>query len=155
MIGIDLNEGGNSDTQELCPPGSFVYLTASVSAEKTWHDVLLRAQEAFSTLPDTVVNCAGFVHLGQEPHTVPEEDFDRVWQVNVKPLYLGVKVIVPSWIQSGARGHFINIGSISSQRPRSSTLWYAASKGAIDTVCSIKNQLSSSLSEKFDRLPKV
>lgn len=134
VIGIDLSAAGNQEITKLCPSRSFVYLTASVSAEQTWRDVLQQSQEAFSAIPDTVVNCAGFVHLGQDPHTVSEEDFDKVWQVNVKPLYLGVKVIVQHWIEKGIHGHVINIGSVSSQRPRPTTLWYAASKGAIDTV---------------------
>ena len=109
-------------------------MTGDVTSEKTWHDALQASQECFSAIPDTIINCAGFVYLGQSPHTVPSEDFDRLWQVNVKPLYLGVKIIVPHWVNNHISGHFITIGSISSQRPRPSTVWYGASKGALDTV---------------------
>lgn len=81
-----------------------------------------------------IVNCAGVVHRGQDAHLVPEEDFDRVFNINVKPLYLSTKVIVPFWIEKNIPGHFINIGSISQSRPRPSTVWYASSKGAVTVV---------------------
>ncbi|EXJ76459.1 uncharacterized protein A1O5_00967 [Cladophialophora psammophila CBS 110553] len=134
VLGIDINQAGNEETATLVPQGTFSHLTASVASEQTWREALQLAQHKFSAIPDTVVNCAGYVHLGADAHMVPEEDFDRVWQVNVKPLYLTVKVVVPYWIEKGIPGHVINIGSIGSQRPRASTIWYTASKGALDTA---------------------
>ncbi|OAP61732.1 hypothetical protein AYL99_03935 [Fonsecaea erecta] len=135
VVGIDLNGAGNEETSRLLAPGAqFSSLTGTVAAEQTWRDALQLARDRFSAVPDTVVNCAGYVHLGADAHTVPEEDFDRVWQVNVKPLYLTVKVVVPCWIENGVAGHVINIGSIGSRRPRASTIWYTASKGALDTA---------------------
>jgi NAD(P)-dependent dehydrogenase (short-subunit alcohol dehydrogenase family) len=125
------------DNEESTPaklPGRYHLLTGDVTSEQTWHAALQASQENFSSIPDTIVNCAGFVYLGQAPHSVPLEDFDRLWQINVKPLYLGVKHIVPHWVSNHTSGHFITIGSISSQRPRPSTVWYGASKGALDTV---------------------
>jgi len=137
VLGIDIDPAGNSRTASLLDGEEkkrFTWLNADVASEQTWRDALKTVQSAFSAPPDTVVNCAGFVHLGADAHTVPEEDFDRVWQVNVKPLYQTVKVIVPFWIEKSVRGHVINIGSIGSRRPRASTIWYTASKGALDTV---------------------
>lgn len=134
MVGIDLSQAGNDETSSINEQGKFYALTASVALEQTWREALQLAQTHYSRLPDVVVNCAGFVHMGAQPHEVHDQDFDRLWQVNVKPLYLTVKVVVQEWIGKGLRGHVINIGSIGSQRPRASTIWYTASKGAIDTV---------------------
>ncbi|KIW29739.1 uncharacterized protein PV07_05528 [Cladophialophora immunda] len=134
VLGIDIDQSGNEETSRLVPADRFAYLTATVAAEQTWSDALQLAQDKFSAVPGTVVNCAGYVHLGADAHAVPEEDFERVWQVNVKPLYLTVKVVVPYWMAKGIPGHVINIGSIGSQRPRASTIWYTASKGALDTA---------------------
>lgn len=49
-------------------------------------------------------------------------------RVNVKPIYLSTKVIVPYWKEKGAGGLFINMSSISEPRPRPFVVWYAASK---------------------------
>ncbi|KAJ5806875.1 hypothetical protein N7474_010467 [Penicillium riverlandense] len=133
VVGIDLKKPDNDESPAKLP-GRYHLLTGDVTSEQTWHGALQAAQEHFSSIPDTIVNCAGFVYLGQAPESVPLEDFDRLWQINVKPLYLGVKHIVPHWISNHISGHFITIGSISSQRPRPSTVWYGASKGALDTA---------------------
>lgn len=125
------------DNEENAPtklPGRYHLLTGDVTSEQTWHSALQASQEHFASIPDTIVNCAGFVYLGQAPHSVALEDFDRLWQTNVKPLYLSVKHIGPIWVSNHIKGHFITIGSISSKRPRPSTVWYGASKGALDTV---------------------
>ena len=57
-----------------------------------------------------------------------------MFKVNVKPLYLSTKVIVPYWKENKIEGHFINMSSISQPRPRPFLVWYAASKGAVTVV---------------------
>ncbi|KIW98232.1 uncharacterized protein Z519_01816 [Cladophialophora bantiana CBS 173.52] len=134
VLGIDLIASNNEETASLCPNGTFFQLTADVAAEETWQNVLRLSNEHFGHAPTVIVNCAGVVHLGQEPHLVSECEFDNVFKVNVKPLYLSTKVIVPFWIENKIEGHFINIGSISQARPRPTTVWYAGSKGAVTAV---------------------
>ena len=53
---------------------------------------------------------------------------DVAIRVNVKPIYLSTKVIVPYWKEKKAQGSFINMSSISEPRPRPFVVWYAASK---------------------------
>ena len=134
-MAIDVHASNNEETAALCPANACVPFTADITVEQTWQDALVLTQKHFGAPPSIIVNCAGVVHLGQDPHNVPEDDFDLVFKVNIKPLYLSTKVIVPFWIQNQIEGHFINIGSISQARPRPSTVWYASSKGAVTTVC--------------------
>lgn len=49
-------------------------------------------------------------------------------RVNVKPIYLSTKVIVPYWKAKGSEGLFLNMSSVSEPRPRPYVVWYAASK---------------------------
>lgn len=56
------------------------------------------------------------------------EDLTCNYRVNVKPIYLSTKVIVPYWKEKGAGGLFINMSSISEPRPRPFVVWYAASE---------------------------
>ncbi len=110
--------------------------TADITLESSWRDILQTALSKFNNRLDVVVNCAGVVHYAAPSHEVAEEQFDLVFKVNVKPLYLSTKVIVPWWKENKMPGLFINLSSISEPRPRPNLVWYAASKGAVTVVSS-------------------
>ncbi len=61
--------------------------------------------------------------------SVPEEEWDRVMQINVKSMMLTGKFAVPA-MASGGGGSIINISSIGALRPRGLTP-YSTSKGAV------------------------
>ena len=86
------------------------------------------AIEAFGKL-DVVVNNAGTTHRNQPMLDVSEEAFDRIYQVNVKSLYLTAKHAVPHF-RSRKRGAFVTIASTAGVRPRPGLTWYNGSKGA-------------------------
>ncbi len=60
----------------------------------------------------------------------PEENWDHVMDINLKPMFLMSKYAIPEMIKSGNGGSIVNISSISATRPRGFTT-YSASKGAI------------------------
>jgi 3-oxoacyl-[acyl-carrier protein] reductase len=86
------------------------------------------AIDAFGKL-DVVVNNAGTTHRNQPMLDVPEEAFDRIYQVNVKSLYLTAKHAVPHF-RSRKAGAFVTIASTAGVRPRPGLTWYNGSKGA-------------------------
>jgi NAD(P)-dependent dehydrogenase (short-subunit alcohol dehydrogenase family) len=59
-----------------------------------------------------------------------EEDWDKVMEVNLKPMFLMSKYAIPPMINTGDGGSIVNISSISSTRPKGLTT-YSASKGAV------------------------
>ena len=59
-----------------------------------------------------------------------EENWDKVLDVNLKPMFLMSKYAIPEMIKSGNGGSIVNISSISATRPRGFTT-YSASKGAV------------------------
>ena len=59
-----------------------------------------------------------------------EEHWDRVMEVNLKPMFLMSKHAIPAMISSGGGGSIINISSISATRPKGLTV-YSTSKGAV------------------------
>lgn len=87
------------------------------------------AVERFGRL-DVYVNNAGVSHRFEPMGEVPEEEFDRVFAINVKSLYLSSKFATPQFIKQRS-GCFVNIGSISAKRPRPGIAWYVASKAAV------------------------
>ena len=60
---------------------------------------------------------------------VAEEEFDRIYRVNVKSLYLTAKHAVPHF-RAKRDGVFVTIASTAGVRPRPGLTWYNGSKGA-------------------------
>jgi 3-oxoacyl-[acyl-carrier protein] reductase len=77
----------------------------------------------------TVVNNAGTTHRNQPLLDVTEAEFDRIYAVNVKSLFLTARHAVPHFRTQGG-GAFITIASTAGVRPRPGLTWYNGSKGA-------------------------
>jgi 3-oxoacyl-[acyl-carrier protein] reductase len=80
---------------------------------------------------DIVVNNAGISHKNQPMLDVSEDEFDRVFDVNVKSIFHFAKSVVPMMRVQGG-GAFLNIGSTAGLRPRPGLVWYNASKGCVN-----------------------
>ena len=78
---------------------------------------------------DIIVNNAGTTHRNRPMLEVEEDEFDRIYAVNVKSLFLTAKHAVPYFRKQGG-GCFVNIASTAGVRPRPGLTWYNGSKGA-------------------------
>jgi len=78
---------------------------------------------------DIMVNNAGYTHKNQPMLDVSEEEFDRIYAVNVKAIYLAALACVPEMEKRGG-GVIINTASTAGVRPRPGLTWYNGSKGA-------------------------
>ncbi|QFT79498.1 4-formylbenzenesulfonate dehydrogenase TsaC1/TsaC2 [Roseovarius sp. THAF27] len=94
---------------------------------------LTLATEMTYGLPDIVVNNAGITHLPQPAEEVPEDEFDRVFAVNCKSVYLAAQAFVPGMKARGS-GVFLNVASTAGVSPRPKLNWYNASKGWMITA---------------------
>jgi 3-oxoacyl-[acyl-carrier protein] reductase len=82
---------------------------------------------------DVMVNNAGWTHRNRPALEVSELEFDRVYAVNVKSIYLATIHAVPAF-RANKGGSFINIASTAGVRPRPGLTWYNGSKGAVITT---------------------
>lgn len=82
---------------------------------------------------DIVVNNAGTTHRNQPMLDVSEEEFDRIYRVNVKSLFLTARHAVPHFRKKRS-GAFVTIASTAGVRPRPGLTWYNGSKGAAITT---------------------
>jgi NAD(P)-dependent dehydrogenase (short-subunit alcohol dehydrogenase family) len=93
------------------------------------------AQEAVRTVfnsigrIDILVNSAGISHIGKAD-TTPEQDFDRVYQVNVKGIYNCLHEAIPLMKQRNY-GVIINMASIANHVGLADRFAYSMSKGAV------------------------
>ena len=82
---------------------------------------------------DILVNNAGITHLPAPMEEVSEDDFDRVFAVNCKSVYLTARALVGHMKELGA-GAILNVASTAGVSPRPRLNWYNASKGWMNTA---------------------
>ena len=103
-------------------------LSGDVARDADVAAMVRHALDAFGDL-HVVVNNAGTTHRTQPLLDVPEDEFDRIYAVNVKSLYLTARHAVPHFRRK-RDGVFITIASTAGVRPRPGLTWYNGSKGA-------------------------
>jgi 3-oxoacyl-[acyl-carrier protein] reductase len=131
VIAADIN--GEGARQVAAALGNNVIAVSCDVSKKADVDAMVRAAtEAFGGL-DIVVNNAGITHRNQPLLDVGEAEFDRIYAVNVKSIYLSTLAAVPKMEQRGG-GTIINVASTAGIRPRPGLTWYNGSKGAVITL---------------------
>jgi 2-keto-3-deoxy-L-fuconate dehydrogenase len=81
---------------------------------------------------DILVNNAGVAHVGTVESTT-EEDFDRLFRVNVKGLYLCTQAALPLMLRGGG-GVIVNMASIAALVGIPDRFAYTMTKGAVLTM---------------------
>lgn len=114
-------------------------LAASVPAAKALHldvtsvDSIAAAVKEVGIL-DTLINNAGIGHVGSIEATEPE-DFDRIFNVNVRGVYLVTRAFLPLLLASSAEsrrlGTIVNLASVAGIVGVRERFAYCASKGSI------------------------
>jgi 3-oxoacyl-[acyl-carrier protein] reductase len=124
----DINpEGGQRVAREL--GGDAAFFQADVTRSADWAALVHAATSTFGKL-DIVVNNAGWTHRRKPYVEVTEAEFDRVYAVNVKSVYLSAIHAVPVFRSHGG-GCLVNIASTAGVRPRPGLTVYNSSKGAV------------------------
>jgi 3-oxoacyl-[acyl-carrier protein] reductase len=108
--------------------GEARFCRCDVSKDADVAAMIAAALDAFGGF-DIVVNNAGTTHRNQPLLDVGEAEFDRVYAVNVKSLFLTARHAVPHFRSRGG-GVFVTIASTAGVRPRPGLTWYNGSKGA-------------------------
>ena len=104
----------------------------AVEGDVTVEADIARAVEAADGL-DTVVNNAGWTHRNKPIMEVSEDEFDRVYAVNVKSIFLMTRAVLPV-LRARGGGTILNIGSTAGIRPRPGLTWYNSTKGAVNLL---------------------
>ena len=126
-------EGARVIVNDLSPQGEKVakdiggrFVQGDVTKSADWARLVREAGDPL----DIVVNNAGWTHRNKPYLEVSEEEFDRVYAVNVKSIYLSARHVVPVFRKRGG-GVFVNIASTAGVRPRPGLTVYNSSKGAV------------------------
>jgi len=132
VVILDLN--GEGAARVAANTGGAVAVAGDVSKRGDIDKAVATAVETFGRL-DIVVNNAGWSFRNKPIMDVTEDEFDRVFAVNVKSIYHMTNATVPLMRKQGG-GCIINIGSTGGIRPRPGLTWYNGSKGAVNLLSS-------------------
>lgn len=127
VVVADLNAAGAAGVAKSIGANA-IALTVDVTKRASVEAMIASTVSAFGGL-DILVNNAGYTHKNQSLMTVTEDDFDRIYAVNVKAIYLATLAAVPEMEKRGG-GVIINTASTAGVRPRPGLTWYNGSKGA-------------------------
>jgi len=104
-------------------------------ADAIAHQLDVTSQSAVKTVfekiskVDILINCAGISHIGKAD-TTSEEDFDRVYKVNVKGMYNCLHEAIPG-MKKNKQGVIVNMASIANHVGLEDRFAYSMSKGAV------------------------
>ena len=125
-------EGAEVVVNDISPQGEKVakeiggrFVQADVTQSADWARLVREAGELA-----IVVNNAGWTHRNRPYLEVSEAEFDKVYAVNVKSVYLSAIHAVPVFRRRRG-GCFVNIASTAGVRPRPGLTVYNSSKGAV------------------------
>jgi 3-oxoacyl-[acyl-carrier protein] reductase len=134
VVVTDVNEGGAKATLEQIEKagGQGLALRADVTQAADNHAMVERALATWGRLDVFFAN-AGVSQWKNYVEEVDEAIFDRIFDVNVKGVWLGAKYALPV-MKRQRRGVFLVNASTAALRPRPGSQTYAASKGAVVTL---------------------
>ena len=107
-------------------------ICVDVADAKDVKSMLDAAQLHFGGL-HILVNNAGIGHLPQPMEDLAEDQFDRIFAVNMKAIYLAMREVVPRF-KAQRSGVILNMASTAGVSPRPRLTWYNASKGWVITA---------------------
>lgn len=130
LIGRDTEKGMQVKQQlgETYSPTQVAFIQADISKSSEVEHAKQITLNKFKTV-DAIINNAGIVIHG-EVHETSEEDWDKIFDVDVKGTFLVSKAFLPTMIEQD-HGSIVNISSVSGMAGDRAMVAYNAAKGAI------------------------
>lgn len=108
VLVTDVNDdNGEKLARELGDSARYIHLDVGVRTQ--WDEAVEKAEQEFGSL-NVVINNAG-IHTQHDILSSPEEDFDRIVNVNQRGVFNGIRASVPALLRSGG-GSIVNASSI-------------------------------------------
>lgn len=123
---LDINEeqAGKVVAEITAKGGSAEFHGCDISKQEKVKEIFKSIQKI-----DVLVNSAGISHIGKAD-TTSEEDFDKIYTVNIKGIYNCLHVAIPL-MKEAKKGVILNLASVASSVGIPERFAYSMSKGAV------------------------
>lgn len=122
-------EGENTVEEIINKGGNALFMLCDVTDSRQIQAMVNRTINKCGKV-DILVNNAGIGPLTKSIIEIPEEEWDRIFEINIKSMFLCCKAVA-SHMKEKQYGRIINVSSLSAILPRAPKVHYSASKGGI------------------------
>lgn len=130
VVVADIDDTGGKETVKKIKAsgGESIFVHTNVTKAADVEQLIKTTVDTFGKV-DILYNNAGKALRPTPIVNVTEEEWDNLYAINVKSIFLGAKYAVPE-MRKGGGGVIINTASVAGVRPRPLGAPYASSKGA-------------------------
>jgi NAD(P)-dependent dehydrogenase (short-subunit alcohol dehydrogenase family) len=134
VVAGDINQSNNAETVRLIEAdgadvGTALPISLDVTSAQQIETAIQTTLDCFGHL-DILCNNAGIGEQHTSILELPESEWDRVYSINVKGVFLGIKYAAAAMIRSGRSGSIINTASVAGIVGDPGYTAYASSKAA-------------------------
>jgi len=126
-------EKATARLREIDDAGGTGYFVATDVASREGLETLLAEVVSTSGKCEILVNGAG-VNAPTPFLEIPEDEYDRIFEVNTKAVFLACQVFGEYFLNNGISASIINVGSMSAVLPLSRVFTYSMSKAAVHNI---------------------
>lgn len=126
-------EKAKANIDMIAAAGGEAVFEACDASQKAGIETLLANVLAKFGRVDVLVNGAG-VNAATPFLDISEEEWDRIYAVNVKSVMFACQVFAKHWLDKGVPGSIINVGSASGVTPLSRVFTYSSTKAAVHNL---------------------
>lgn len=131
VVAADISDASGEETEATIKSsgGEAIFVHTDVAAASDVENLVKVTINTFRRI-DILFNNAGIDQPLTKVEDIDESLWDKIYDVNVKGIFLAVKYAVPQMKKAGG-GVIINTASMSGVRPRIKICAYSSSKGAV------------------------
>lgn len=128
VVCVDIRGAEDTSREIIRSGGSALSVEMDVSNQESWKRLLQTTIDKYGSV-HVLCNIAG-ISESVDIIDLSEEDFDRMINVNLKGVFLGMKTILPEFVKNGG-GKIVNIASLAAHVGLEGLPSYSASKGGV------------------------
>ena len=131
VIAVDIIENELEDCVAIVNEegGKCLPIVADVSKLTDIKKVVDQAKEEYGKI-DILVNNAGISGPSEKMWEIEEEDWDRIFTINLKSVFRFCKLVVPHMVEKEG-GRIVNVASIAAKEGNENLAAYSASKAGV------------------------
>ena len=132
VVVADIDEEGGKKTENeiKAKKGSASYIYVDVSDNNSINELIKKSVSEFGNIDIAVAN-AGISDKASSALEATVEDWDRVYDVNVKGAFFFSKASILHMMENGVKGSVVTISSIMGRAIKNMTGAYASSKASV------------------------